>query len=144
MNRSSGAQPIFIVGVERSGTTMLRLMLNEHPDIAIPRESLFLIDLMDSLPRTGALNDRQRDRAIQIMSRHPRWRDMEIDDREFAERVRSLSLPTLADVIETVYRIQLLRVGKTRWGDKTPGYLIEIDRLRQVFPRAQFIHLIRD
>ena len=144
MNRSNGAQPIFIVGVERSGTTMLRLMLNEHPDIAIPRESWFLIDLMDSLPRTGTLNDRQRERAIQLMLRHPRWRDMDIDDREFAERVRNLSLPTLADVIETVYRIHLLRTGKTRWGDKTPGYLIEIDRLRQVFPRAQFIHLIRD
>lgn len=144
MNRSHGAQPVFIVGVERSGTTMLRLMLNEHPDILIPCESWFLIDLMDALPRAGTFNDRQRERAIQLVVRHPRWRDMGIEEREFRERVRSLSLPTLADVVETVFRIQMLRAGKTRWGDKTPGYLTEIIRLRQVFPRAQFIHLIRD
>ena len=68
---------------------------------------------------------------------------MEYEDREFAERVRSCACRR-SPRIEAIYGIQLLRCGKTRWGDKTPGYLIEIDRLRQVFPNAKFIHLIRD
>jgi len=42
-DRSS--RPIFIVGCQRSGTTMLRLMLNGHPRISIPPESHFIPEL---------------------------------------------------------------------------------------------------
>ena len=38
--------PVFIVGCGRSGTTLLRLMLNAHPDLAIPHESHFMYQLM--------------------------------------------------------------------------------------------------
>ena len=39
----------FIVGVGRSGTTMLRLMLDAHPDLAIPPETHFVPDLIDAI-----------------------------------------------------------------------------------------------
>jgi len=44
-NEPAKDAPIFIVGSPRSGTTLLRLMLNQHPRIAIPPESLFLPQL---------------------------------------------------------------------------------------------------
>ena len=36
--------PFFIVGCGRSGTTLLRTMLNHHPNVAVPVESLFIVD----------------------------------------------------------------------------------------------------
>ena len=45
------ADPFFIVGNDRSGTTMLRLILDRGPDVAIPPESMFLTDLGDAFAR---------------------------------------------------------------------------------------------
>ncbi|MBC6479127.1 MAG: sulfotransferase [Hormoscilla sp. GM7CHS1pb] len=47
MSEREKNQPFFIVGADRSGTTLLRLMMNEHPRLRVPRESWFLSDLMD-------------------------------------------------------------------------------------------------
>jgi len=37
--------PFFVVGSQWSGTTMLRLMLNKHPDLCVPHESGFIVEL---------------------------------------------------------------------------------------------------
>ena len=47
--------PFFIVGVERSGTTMLRLMLNAHPNLAVPFESGFIPSVYQDLSKYGDL-----------------------------------------------------------------------------------------
>ncbi len=48
--RDSARPPVpFIVGVGRSGTTMLRLMLDAHPDLAIPPETHFVPELIDAI-----------------------------------------------------------------------------------------------
>lgn len=144
MSCNGTERPLFIVGADRSGTTMLRLMLNEHPEMMIPRETWFLIDLMNSLPVDGVLTDSQRADAYRIIVTHRRWKDLEIDDVAFFAAVGRLHEPTLAQVAETVFRELLKRTGKRRWGDKTPEYVIEIERLHRLFPAAQFIHVIRD
>ena len=38
--RDPKGMPFFVVGSQRSGTTMLRLMLDSHPDLAIPFETI--------------------------------------------------------------------------------------------------------
>jgi hypothetical protein len=54
------AAPFFIVGSERSGTTMLRLMLNRHSRLCVPPESHFITRLYD---RFGTPPSRERSRA---------------------------------------------------------------------------------
>lgn len=41
-----GAMP-FVVGANRSGTTLLRLMLDSHPELAIPPETHFVPNLIE-------------------------------------------------------------------------------------------------
>ncbi|MBI3838011.1 MAG: sulfotransferase, partial [Planctomycetia bacterium] len=36
--------PVFLIGCPRSGTTLLRVMLDSHPHLASPPETFFLLD----------------------------------------------------------------------------------------------------
>lgn len=136
--------PFFVVGVFRSGTTLLRLMLNKHPRLCIPYESFFLADLISHLPVKGIMSAEQKRTAIEIIAGSPRFQDWETEEEAMRKAIGSLVDPTLSDVIDTVFRMETARADKPRWGDKTPAYVTEIDALRSVMPGAQFIHIYRD
>jgi hypothetical protein len=136
--------PFFVVGIYRSGTTMLRLMLNEHSRLHVPPESFFLVDLMDRLPMNAPLNQSDLQVAFQTIAGHRRWAQWQIADDDLRAAIFSLREPSLSDLINNVFLLSCRRARKVRWGDKTPYYLEEIGRLHQLFPRAKFVHIIRD
>jgi hypothetical protein len=130
----------FIVGVGRSGTTLLRLMLDAHPDLAIPPETHFVPDVI-GLCKSGASPDRL---AAEIRaSRH--WADLGFQRDELEHAFAEIgSKPKAAPVLRTFYERYAAREGKARWGDKTPGYLRRMSLIAASLPEARFIHLIRD
>jgi hypothetical protein len=136
--------PFFVVGSDRSGTTMLMMMLDAHPQLGVARESWFLIELMNALPLKVELSRENIQSAYQIISRHPRWRNWEVPDAALKNCLDSLQKPDLGTLIEAVFRLDQRLADKPRLGDKTPAYVLEMERLREVFPDARFIHLIRD
>lgn len=136
--------PFFVVGSDRSGTTMLMMMLDAHANLGVSRESWFLIELMDTLPVHGPLNRQQVDSAYEIIRQHPRWQRWNIPDNTLTARLEKLATPDLAELVEAVFQLDLDRSQKTRWGDKTPAYVREIERIHSMFPQAYFIHIIRD
>lgn len=136
--------PFFVVGTSRSGTTMFRLMLNAHSSLSIPGETWFLSDLLDRLPAGESLTPDQVEKALGVITGHWRWQEWGIPDRRLEDAVRSLKQPTLADLIDSVYRLWTEGSEDVQWGDKTPGYTKEIARLHAVFPQARFVHIIRD
>lgn len=142
--RQHEIKPFFIVGADRSGTTLLRLMLNEHSMLHVPRESWFLMPLMDVLPDDRVLSAIEVEKASDIIRMHERWSDWEISDADLRMRLHSLKKPSLAEVVDSVFLLSTEAMGKTFWGDKTPVYVREIDRLVRLFPAARFIHVIRD
>lgn len=144
MTISNDNSPFFLVGSDRSGTTLLRLMLNEHPRLHVPRESWFLSDLMDQVPIMGPLSPEQVLLAREIIRVHPRWCEWELDDERLIQGLAKLDSPDLARVVEVVYRISSDSVAKPRWGDKTPRYIHDLPRLHRLFPSARFLHIIRD
>jgi len=83
-------------------------------------------------------------RATQIMTSHYRWPDMNVDADELRRESAKLEKPLLRDVVEIVYKKHLARAGKSRWGDKTPGYIEVLPQLAEIFPASLFIHLHRD
>ena len=144
MNLNSQDSPFFIVGCERSGTTLLRLMLNQHPRLRVPRESWFLIDLMNQLPLQTKLSQQDLQLAFRIISNHHKWKTWEVSDSQLWEVISALEQPRLCELIKAVFLGCGNLPNKPRWGDKTPIYVKEIDRLHQVFPTAKFVHIIRD
>lgn len=136
--------PFFIVGSGRCGSTLLRLILAGHSRIQIPPETWFIGDLVRELPLWGPISAAQVDRAVDIMTGHFRWPDMQIPAEEFRRSASALAAPRLVDVINLVYQHHLRVHGKQRFGDKTPPYFEIIPELSVLYPGAKFIHLIRD
>jgi Sulfotransferase family len=130
----------FVCGVTRSGTTLLRLMLDSHPELAIPGETHWLPKLIKAFERGKQTSD---DAAALIID-HKRWGDFHLDGEMLQERIRALKPVTAADAIRAFYLLYAEREGKMRYGDKTPGYVKEMRRIQRVLPEARFVHIIRD
>jgi len=136
--------PFFIVGSGRTGSTLLRMMLAAHSRIAIPPETWFILPLIERFPLDRALSPQELNQAIELMTSHYRWSDLQMPAEELRRRSLELEQPRLADLIGVVYGVQLKGSGKVRWGDKTPPYIQILPKLAELFPGAKFIYLVRD
>jgi Sulfotransferase family len=111
--------PIFVVGCHRSGTTLLRLMLDSHPNISCGPETRFLADFAH-LTRES-------------------WEQLSLYG--FPKEYWHHQIAALFDSFQTDYAHSR---GKTRWADKTPRYALLLDFINELFPTCQIIHVIRD
>ena len=126
--------PFFIVGCGRSGTSLLRSQLNRHSRIAIPLESLFIIDYL------GAQERYSLDNLKAYLVREP-----EIAEWGLQITVGDLDgCETMAESIARVHEIYAHKYDKDVWGQKTPRFVRHLPLLANEFPEARFIHLIRD
>jgi hypothetical protein len=130
----------FVVGVSRSGTTLLRLMLDAHSQLAIPPETHFIPDLVEAC----RAEDGGPDRAAEVITMHRRWADFRLDADELHERFARIRPFEPGEALRAFYGMYAQRVGKPRWGDKTPHYTRRMPLIQDVLPEARFIHLIRD
>jgi Sulfotransferase family len=129
----------FICGVNRSGTTLLRLMLDAHPQMAIPPETHFVPELIKELP-----DDPTVDRAIAVITAQREWADFGFSEEELRERFAALPEVTPRTVTRDFFAAYGERFGKPRWGDKTPKYVRSMRRIQRTIPEARFVHVIRD
>jgi hypothetical protein len=133
-----------VVGAPRSGTTLLRFMLDSHPDVAIPPETGFLA-IADRL--NGAGDELRRDffdAVTRFPPEAPGWEDFGIPAEQFRASLQEIDPFSVADGYRAFYRTYAARFGKTRWGDKTPTYCLCLSTIEAVLPEAHFIHVIRD
>lgn len=127
---------LFVVGCERSGTTLLRAMLDSHPDLAVPPESYFLVPLMkETFSPQGFLA---------LVGEHRRFARWDLPIEEVREAFRRAEPGDLAAAVRVLYRTYAAARGKSRWGDKSPGYVRHVKALAGLLPEAHFIHIIRD
>jgi hypothetical protein len=129
--------PLLVLGVSRSGTTLLRVMLDRSPGIAIPDETFFI-------PQLAARHSGRVDpvRFLDDLRRLPRLAAWEVRPDELAARLRPGM--TTSEAIGAVFAAYAAKHGKPRWGDKTPMYMRHLTLLDRLFPDAQYVHLIRD
>jgi hypothetical protein len=129
--------PLILLGVSRSGTTLLRVILDRSPGIAIPDESFF-VPLLARRHRGRVDVERFLDdvsRLTVLVEWGLRPRDVEPLLR------RDL---TAGEAIAAIFEAYALKAGKPRWGDKTPMYMRYPALLERLFPAAQYVHLVRD
>jgi Sulfotransferase family len=139
-------RPVFVGGCPRSGTTLLRTMLNSHPDLAIPHETRIIIDGYRSRAEWGDLGDPENRRRLarwvveRKVSRHRRLTE---DADELVERMVAAA-PTIGSVLGAGFRLYAERHGKPRWGEKRPSVVLNLDAVFAMFPDAQYVNIVRD
>lgn len=126
--------PFFIVGCGRSGTSLLRSLLNRHPRVAIPLESLFIVDYL------RVASDFPLEQLKAMLVQEP-------EVREWGLKVSLSDLedcPTIIECITRLHELYASQFGADVWGQKTPRLVRYLDLLESRFPTARIIHLIRD
>jgi hypothetical protein len=132
----------FVVGVGRSGTTLLRMMLDAHPRLAIPPETHFVNDVLIAGEKIRLSPERLVKTVVH--DRHRRWGDFGIEEQAYLERLRAIPQLNASDAIRAFYELYAELHGKSRWGDKTPDYVKRVRRIGRALPEARFVHMIRD
>ena len=139
-------EPVFIVGMNGSGTSMLAESLGRHPLLyATPRETKVIPHLVGRLDNFGDL--RQDERFLQLwieVQRVPVFRIMNGGVAPSIPANWNLFPRDLAAVLDALFRSLAAREGKVRWGEKTPQHVQHLQMLHELFPRARFVHIIRD
>ena len=120
---------VFILGVGRSGTSLLQSMLDSHSEIAFLPETQFfrkyVIGKEDSNWRDSVLNDQKLQKTT-----------IDISELLKAQNARS----AYSELLESYLNSQ----GKMIVGDKDPRLLDYTDVLKEEFSKAKVVHIIRD
>lgn len=140
--------PVFVIGHARSGTSLMCRLLLDHLGVNFGTESQFIARYHSRLPLYGDVTDERRLRLLlQDISRE---RFFVRTRRNFGfafdidRAVRSIAPRTYANAVRAIFDQFAATKGHVRWGDKTPEYCRHLPLLRELFPDAQFLHIIRD
>jgi hypothetical protein len=145
--------PVFVVGASRSGTNLVRALLNRHHTLWVSAETHYFDDLRPRLPGAGTqrLEGEARDRCEEYF--------LALEHRPFGQDGDAASskldrddLRFLADQLggtgdayfEALCRLRARRHARDSWGEKTPRHAYRIDDLLAAFPDAKVVCLVRD
>lgn len=121
------SKPVFIIGCPRSGTSVISHAIAQHPDFWTSAESDFMLPIV----RSNVLAD-----AYKISYDRPDNGWLKVQDVSYKDFLSYMGLG--------IDKMFLSRSNGKRWVDQTPGYTIIADTLKDMFPDAYFIHILRD
>jgi hypothetical protein len=134
---------VFIVGCPRSGTTLLRRMVDAHRQIAITRETHWITKRFER--RQGVTPDGLvTPELLSWLLSDERFTRMGIGQDKLEELVAGEEPVSYSTFVTGVFDLYGKGQGKRLVGDKTPGYVRRIPTLHALWPKARFVHLIRD
>jgi hypothetical protein len=138
---------IFMIGTQRSGSNLLRLMINQLPDVAAPHPPHILQRLMPVVAGYGDLKDDARFRTLvddvcRLVELNPvPWEGVTLDRDAILRRCRQRSLTA---VFGAVYDVLAETWGKRDWCCKSLANIQYIPEIEATFDRAKYIYLARD
>lgn len=140
MSEAAGAfRPVFVVGCERSGTTLLAVLLGRHTSIAMMPESHFF-----HIVKRGQ-TDAQVDREAALRAFFANWTSASLDLNEANVRERfARQEPTYRSLLKAAMEEFAAAHGKARCGEKTPLHLQDVDTILKWFPEARVVGIVRD
>lgn len=132
---------VFAVGCPRSGTTLLQRMLDAHPDLAVANDSHFIPKAIKGIPpASGDLT--LTPELVENARTYRRFHRLGLSDEAVYKAAENSE--TYPEFVGALYTEFAAMRGKMLGGEKTPDYAKELPVLHALFPRARFVHIIRD
>src|SRR4028118_1983702 len=146
-SQSTALSPIFLIGAERSGTTLLRLMLTAHRAICIPPESLFFVALESKYGAAKDLLPQIEDFLNELYNNNfHRFREWNVDPQLLLANLTNNQQLSYGRAISTVYETyrQQFDPIASLWGEKNPFHIYQLGKIRRYFPGVKVILIVRD
>ena len=144
----------FIIGIGRSGTTILNKILNSHPSIHSLPEANFLVFFLHDYKNITKFNQNHIElifEQIQLFSLSHPWVGWEFDLQNTKTKLLNLvskgelSYEELCKIIYTDFKVfGMNKSSSSILVDKNPSYTLFVKHLSNHFPKAKFIFLLRD
>lgn len=135
--------PLFVVGMPRSGTTLLSAMLDAHSQIAITPETHFYTRCRSAeAPEADTVEE-----VWECLRQQPGVQDMQLTDaerRRIVERAQQVDRPGPPALLRALGTTFAERSGAAVWGEKTPDHLAHVSALLRDFPSAAVVCIVRD
>lgn len=141
--------PIFIIGNPRSGTTLLRLILDSHPELVVPPECGFLVWWRSKYKDWSVEDSRSKKKLDAVLKDFRTSKKMETWELDFAALSTYIleRMPkNYGELGACLYEFYSLKINGEvlRWGDKNNFYIKEIPTIHLIHPEAQFLFITRD
>lgn len=138
----------FIIGRPRTGTTLLRSLFDAHPNVQIPWECQFLLNLYPKYGKLEHWNTGTLERFYTDLLDQWQFSAWNIDHKKLQSDLQQCKGEnTYASICQVVYLNHISFYAKETIqliGDKNHGYTIYTHRLKKLFPDAKFIYILRD
>jgi Sulfotransferase family len=133
--------PIFVAGLERSGTSLMYALLASHPRIAMTRRTNLWTHFYGQYGDLG--DDANLDRCLDTMLRYRRLVKLRPDRERLRHELRT-GEPTYGRLFALLCQQHAERLGKPRWGDKSLNTERYARPILDAYPDARIVHMIRD
>ena len=134
---------VFIVGCARSGTTLLQRVVDAHPQIAIIHETHWITRFFEK--RTGLTAEGLvTAELITRLLEHPRFYKFGMGRQDLEGLIASGEPVSFSSFVTGIFDLYGKAKGKCLVGDKTPPYVRSLPLLHTLWPKAKYVHLIRD
>jgi len=132
---------LFVVGCARSGTTLVRRIVDAHPEIAITPEMHWISHYLNYFKNQNRLVTPE---LVSELTGHKRFAQFEIPREEFEGLLGSGEAVPYPTFLSRVFDLYGKIKNKPLVGNKTSGYVRRIPTFHALWPEAKFVHIIRD
>jgi len=139
--------PTFMIGTQRSGSNLLRLMLNQLPEIAAPHPPHILQRMMPLVAGYGDLTQEENfallvDDVCRLVEHNPvPWEGVILDQEQVIQHCRE---PSLMAVYGALYDLMAEAQGARNWCCKSMANIKYLDEIERYFDEVKYIYLYRD